>query len=135
VSVTAGEGAVWWARIAQPRLAEGCNIVDVNESGGNSSLSVVLDDVQAIGKYVYNIADTMKHALDSAAHEVDRLLSSGWIGDGADEFSRGWTETHDGGAQLLQELTALAEKLGVTAATYRAADTRTASSISSLDLP
>ncbi len=104
-------------------------------SGSGQNLSVVPDDVQAIGQYVYNIADTMKQALGSAAREVDQLLSSGWMGDGAAEFSTGWTETHDGGTQLLQELTALAEKLGVTAANYRSGDTATATGISSLDLP
>jgi WXG100 family type VII secretion target len=108
-------------------------------SGGPSevgqNLSAVPDDVQAVGQYAYDIADTMKQALDSAAREVDQLLSSGWTGDGAAEFSTGWTETRDGGTQLLQELTALAEKLGVTAANYRSVDTGTASGISSLDLP
>ncbi|WP_225731089.1 MULTISPECIES: WXG100 family type VII secretion target [unclassified Nocardia] len=108
-------------------------------SGGPSdpsqNLSVVPDDVQAIGQYVYNIADTMKQALDSAAREVDNLLAQGWTGDAAAEFSTGWTETHDGGTQLLQALTSLAEKLGVTAATYRNTDTAISTGISSLDLP
>ncbi|MGF6887095.1 WXG100 family type VII secretion target [Nocardia sp. GAS34] len=91
--------------------------------------------MQAIGQYVYNIADTMKQALDSAAREVDSLLASGWIGDAADEFSAGWGETRDGGTKLMQSLTSLAEKLGVTAANYRNTDAASASNISSLDLP
>ncbi len=77
----------------------------------------------------------MKQALASAAREVDQLLSSSWKGDLADEFSSGWSETHDGGKQLLQDLTALAEKLGVTADAYQSTDTSNASHISSLDLP
>jgi WXG100 family type VII secretion target len=77
----------------------------------------------------------MKQALDSVAHEVGALLTSDWTGDAADEFATGWTETHDGGTQLMQALTSLAEKLGVTAATYRSTDTGNASGISSLDLP
>jgi len=104
-------------------------------SGPGQDLSVVPDDVQAIGQYVYNIADTMRQALGSAAREVDSLLSKSWTGDAASEFSTGWTETHDGGTQLLQDLTSLAEKLGVTAATYRTTDTGNAAGISSLDLP
>lgn len=104
-------------------------------AGSNHDLSVVPEDVQAVGQFVYNIADTMKQALDSAAREVDQLLASGWTGDYADEFSTGWTETHDGGIQLMQTLAALAEKLGVTAAAYRSTDTTHATGISSLDLP
>ena len=77
----------------------------------------------------------MRQALDSAAREVDALLAKGWTGDAANEFSTGWTETRDGGTQLMQDLTSLAEKLGVTAANYRSTDTRNASDISSLDLP
>ena len=114
-------------------------VVRVGDSGGPSgfgqNLSVVPDDVQTIGQYVYKIADTMKQALDSAACEVDTLLTSDWTGDAADEFSTGWTETRDGGTQLMQALTSLAEKLGVTAANYRSTDTGNASGISSLNLP
>jgi len=104
-------------------------------SGSGQDLSVVPDDVQAIGRYTYNISDTMLQALNSAAREVDALLAKGWTGDLANEFSTGWTETHDSGTQLIQDLTGLAEKLGVTAANYRSIDARNASDISSLDLP
>lgn len=104
-------------------------------SGVDQNLSVVPDEVQAVGKYVYDIATTLKQALDSAAREVDQLLTSGWTGDYADEFSTGWHETRDGGTGLLQDLTALAEKLGVTADTYRSADVGTAARVSSLNLP
>ncbi|MEV4236937.1 WXG100 family type VII secretion target [Nocardia sp. NPDC049737] len=109
----------------------------MSASGGlsNQNLSVVPDDMQPIGQYVYNIADTMKQALDSAAREVETLLTSDWTGDAADEFSTGWTETRDGGTQLMQALTSLAEKLGITAANYKNTDTGNASGISSLDLP
>ncbi|WP_216893816.1 WXG100 family type VII secretion target [Nocardia alni] len=104
-------------------------------SGADQNLSVVPDEVQAVGKYAYDIATTVKQALDSAAREVDRLLASDWTGDCADEFATGWHETRDGGTGLLHELTALAEKLGVTAETYRSADAATASRVSSLNLP
>lgn len=104
-------------------------------TGSGQNLSVVPDDVKTIGQYVYNIADTMKQALDSAAREVETLLGSDWTGDAAGEFSTGWTETRDGGTQLMQALTSLAEKLGVTAANYKSTDTGNASGISSLDLP
>ncbi|MBY8854974.1 ESX-1 secretion-associated protein [Nocardia sp. CA2R105] len=104
-------------------------------SGVGQDLSVVPEDVQAVGRYAYEVADTMRQALTSAAREVDQLLSSSWKGDLADEFSTGWNETNDGGTQLLQDLTALAEKLGITADTYHSTDTTSASRISSLDLP
>jgi WXG100 family type VII secretion target len=109
----------------------------MTENGGpsNQNLSVVPDDVQAVGQYVYNIADTMKQALNTASREVDALLSQHWTGDAASEFSAGWSETHGSGTQLMQELTALAEKLGVTADSYRSADADNATHISSLDLP
>ncbi|RDI64551.1 WXG100 family type VII secretion target [Nocardia pseudobrasiliensis] len=106
----------------------------MSDSGGSPELVVVPDDVQAVGQYVYNIADTMKQALDSAAREVDSLLTSGWTGDAADEFGTGWSETHDGGSQLMQALTSLAEKLGVTAANYRKTDSDSAESVGTLDM-
>lgn len=112
-----------------------CMGVSGGPNGSGRNLSVVPDDVQAIGQYVYNIADTMKQALDSAAGEVDNLLTSDWTGDAADEFSAGWTETRDGGTRLMQALTSLAEKLGVTADNYKSTDTGNASGLSSLDLP
>ncbi|MCM6776051.1 WXG100 family type VII secretion target [Nocardia sp. CDC159] len=104
-------------------------------SGSEANLSVVPEDVQAVGRYVYEIADTMRQALDSAAREVDTLLTSEWTGDAAEEFRTGWDETRDGGTQLMQALTGLAEKLGITAANYRSTDADNAAGFSSLNLP
>ncbi|MBF6327563.1 WXG100 family type VII secretion target [Nocardia transvalensis] len=104
----------------------------LSESG--QSVFVVPEDVQAVGQYVYDIAGTLKQALDSAARDVETLLTSDWTGDAADEFKTGWDETRDGGNQLLQALTGLAEKLGVSAAGYRNTDSAHATGISSLNL-
>lgn len=84
---------------------------------------------------MYNIAETMRQALNTAGREVDTLLGQHWTGDAANEFSDGWDETHSNGTQLMQHLISLAEKLGVTADSYRATDTGNATRISSLDLP
>ncbi|WP_280362349.1 WXG100 family type VII secretion target [Nocardia wallacei] len=110
----------------------------MNGDGGqpnpNSGITVVPDDVQAIGQYVYNIADTMRQALDAASREVDTLLAEGWTGDAADEFSAGWTDTHDGGTKLMTALTALAEKLGVTAENYRNTDGGSTTALTQLNM-
>ncbi|MGV9676518.1 WXG100 family type VII secretion target [Nocardia sp. NPDC003482] len=97
-------------------------------------ITVVPDDVQDVGQYVYTIADTLRQALDAAAREVSTLLESDWTGDAADEFRTGWDETRDGGTQLMQALSALAEKLGVTAENYRKSDTDSATALGSLDM-
>lgn len=86
------------------------------------SLSVVPDEVSAVGKYVYGLAETLRAALDSASGDVEALLSGGWLGDLADEFGTGWTETSSGGRQICTALTGMAEKLGVTADTFRSQD-------------
>ncbi|WP_280334931.1 WXG100 family type VII secretion target [Nocardia wallacei] len=92
------------------------------------------DDVQAIGQYVYNLADTMRQALDAASREVDALLSEGWTGDAADEFAEGWADTRDGGTKLMTALTALAEKLGVTAENYRNTDSGSTTTFTQLNM-
>ncbi len=97
-------------------------------------VSVVPEEVAEIGRYVYNIAETMRQALESAGKDVDSMLSDGWTGDAADEFSEGWTETRDGGAKLMQTLTTLAEKLGVTAANYQTAEADAAASVARLNM-
>ncbi|MGW5311729.1 WXG100 family type VII secretion target [Nocardia thailandica] len=101
------------------------------------SLAIVPDEVRAVGRYVYGIAETLRTALDSASREVQALLGSGWTGDLADEFSTGWTETSSGGSQICIALTEMAEKLGVTADTYQSQDTTSsyALNMAGLDLP
>ncbi|MGV9301351.1 hypothetical protein, partial [Amycolatopsis sp. NPDC003676] len=64
------------------------------------SLSVVPEEVSDVGRYVYGLAETLRAALDSASGDVEALLSGGWLGDLADEFGTGWTETSSRGAVL-----------------------------------
>ncbi|WP_227996086.1 ESX-1 secretion-associated protein [Nocardia australiensis] len=103
------------------------------------SISVVPEKVREVGKYVYELAETLRTALDSAAKDVDSLTNGSWTGASATDFVEGWTDVHDGGSQIMSALTDMAEKLGVTADTYEARDEGNASvlntSSSSLDLP
>ncbi|MFF0541291.1 WXG100 family type VII secretion target [Nocardia thailandica] len=104
---------------------------------GGPSLSVIPSEVQAVGRYVYGIAEDLRTALNSANSEVTTLLEAGWTGDLATLFGTGWTETHDGGTTIIAALTGMAEKLGITAENYRAQDAGNAGllSTSALDLP
>ncbi|QIS10737.1 ESX-1 secretion-associated protein [Nocardia arthritidis] len=110
-------------------------------SGGtprsSQSLSVVPDSVREVGAYIYDLANTLKSALDSAGREVESVTTGSWTGDAATGFSTGWNEVSDGGGQIISALTGLAEKLGVTADTYQRRDRSNADSLSnsSLDLP
>ncbi|MFC9898416.1 ESX-1 secretion-associated protein [Nocardia sp. NPDC127579] len=107
----------------------------VPTSGQN--LSVVPEQVRDVGKYVYELAESLRTALDSAAKDVASLLDGSWTGDAAAEFSEGWTDVRDGGTQIMTALTGMAEKLGVTADTYQARDESNAAPLSgsSLELP
>ncbi|WP_433755519.1 WXG100 family type VII secretion target [Nocardia sp. CA-135398] len=95
------------------------------------------EKVRDVGKYVYELAEALRSALDSAAKDVASLTDGSWTGDAANEFSEGWTEVRDGGVQIMTALTGMAEKLGVTADTYQVGDESNAATLntSSLDLP
>ncbi|WP_040774520.1 ESX-1 secretion-associated protein [Nocardia pneumoniae] len=110
---------------------------DGGSPGPGPSLSVVPEKVREVGQYVYDVAEALRSALDSAAKDVDSLVNGSWTGDLAAEFGQGWTEVRDGGVQIITALTGMAEKLGVTADTYQARDENTATALntSSLDLP
>ncbi|WP_067841861.1 WXG100 family type VII secretion target [Nocardia lijiangensis] len=99
------------------------------------SLSVVPDEVRALGNYVYSIADALRTALDSAGRDVSTLTSGGWVGVAANGFSEGWGEVQSGGQRIFTALTTMAEKLGVTAETYVQRDQSTAGEYIRLDLP
>lgn len=95
---------------------------------------MVPDEVRTIGRYVYSQAQALSSALNSAGQAVDQLTSGGWAGDAAQSFGRGWSECQDGGGKIIDTLTELAAKLGVTATSYLDRDTDTAGKMSSLDL-
>ena len=92
-------------------------------------LSVVPEQVRDVGIYIYGLADTLAQALGMAAKDVERLLSENWTGDYATEFADGWTEVNDGGDKIFKALVAMAEKLGVTAESYSATDSRSATAL------
>ncbi|MEU0505418.1 type VII secretion target [Nocardia sp. NPDC005998] len=103
----------------------------------SQNLSVVPEKVREVGKYVYELADALRNALDSTSKDVASLTDGSWTGDYATEFSNGWAEVRDGGSHIMSALTEMAEKLGVTAETYQARDESHAAALntSSLDLP
>ncbi|MFD3507469.1 WXG100 family type VII secretion target [Nocardia sp. NPDC058666] len=111
--------------------------MSITGGSGAPPLSVIPTEVQAVGRYVYGIAEALRTALDSAHADVDSLLTGGWTGDLAILFGTGWTETRDGGTTIITALTTMAEKLGITAETYSRQDAASAYALnmSSLDLP
>ncbi|WP_433196292.1 hypothetical protein ACQP1G_43855 [Nocardia sp. CA-107356] len=40
-----------------------------------------------VGKYVYDLAEALRSALDSAAKGVDAVAEGSWTGDAATEFA------------------------------------------------
>ncbi|MFF0531335.1 ESX-1 secretion-associated protein [Nocardia amikacinitolerans] len=110
---------------------------DGGTPASGQNLSVVPEKVREVGKYVYELSEALRTALDSAAKDVSSLTGGSWTGDAANEFSQGWTDVHDGGTQIMTALTEMAEKLGVTADTYQARDDGNAAAFntSSLNLP
>jgi WXG100 family type VII secretion target len=107
----------------------------MSESGGSSDLSVVPDDVAALGKYAYDLAEVMRSALSDAGREVAALTKGGWTGSAAASFGDGWDECRDGGMKIIDALTTMASSLGVTADSYHSQDNQFAAEVSSLDLP
>lgn len=107
------------------------------EGGAQQTLAVVPDSVRDVGRYVFGIADELRAAFKAADTEVAALTRESWTGAAADEFASGWSEAYGGGSRIAAALVELAERLGVTAETYRQRDESNASALSatSLDLP
>ncbi|MGW4071660.1 WXG100 family type VII secretion target [Nocardia grenadensis] len=108
------------------------------DSGGNpnptDSITVVPEEVRAVGQFVADIARNLRSGLDSASTDVDALLTDGWRGDAAGEFAGGWTELRDGGIKILQALDGMAAELGVQAGSYQATDEASSQQFPSLNL-
>lgn len=106
------------------------------ESGGDlvsgQGLSVIPEDVKALGRYAYNQAEALRSALNSVGQEVDELTSSGWTGAASTTFAHGWGECRDGGIKIIHTLAVLAEKLGVAEAVYLANESGTSTTISEI---
>lgn len=123
----------WWG------TADGAgNLPGMVDSGGNpnqpADITVVPDEVRAVGQFVADIARNLRSGLDSASSEVEAVLSDGWRGDASDEFSGGWTELRDGGIKILQALEGMAAELGVQAGTYETTDDHNSQQFPSLNL-
>lgn len=88
------------------------------------------EQVRDVGKYVYELAEILCTASDSAATDVDAVANDRWTGGSATEFADGWSDTRNGGGHLITALAAMAEKLGVTAETYEASGASNASNTS-----
>jgi hypothetical protein len=80
----------------------------------------VPEDVQAVGWYVFGLAQELQTVLESGSRDVEALTSGGWSSDAATAFSAGWNECRDGGLQVMRALAGMAEKLGITASNYLA---------------
>ncbi|WP_459547621.1 WXG100 family type VII secretion target [Nocardia sp. X0981] len=93
------------------------------------AISVVPEEVRAVGRYIYETAAELRTALDSAARDVEALLGGGWTGVSATKFSNGGTDVRDGGGQIMTALAEMAEKLGVTAESYETTDSNTSSAL------
>ncbi|MFC8046871.1 WXG100 family type VII secretion target [Nocardia sp. NPDC057353] len=93
---------------------------------GGTPVAVVPEKVREVGQYVYDLAETLRGALQSAARDVDRLTTESWTGDAAAEFATGWTDVRDGGTAIIDALAVLAEKLGVSAANYEKQESESA---------
>ncbi|WP_280498652.1 WXG100 family type VII secretion target [Nocardia cyriacigeorgica] len=100
----------------------------------NSTVTVVPEQVREVGQYLYDVAEAVRAALESAARDVDSLTDGGWRGGAATQFTEGWTELRDGGVQIISALTGMAEKLGVTADNYQAQDEGTAAALTQSSL-
>ncbi|MGW4737375.1 WXG100 family type VII secretion target [Nocardia xishanensis] len=101
--------------------------------GNVPNVSVVPEDVQDVGRFAYRVATELRSGAAMLDNEVTALLAS-WKGSSATSYADGWREMHAAALQVWDELFELAEKLGITADTYRQRDTGTAGAFSSLNL-
>ncbi|WP_084477727.1 WXG100 family type VII secretion target [Nocardia jejuensis] len=102
--------------------------------GGSGGVFVVPEDVQSLGKSALDIAETLRSALKSVGQDVDSLTTGRWTGSAAASFGAGWGECSEGGQRIIDALTTMADKLGVTAQTYVGQDLLSADKFTNLDL-
>ncbi|MCP2292291.1 WXG100 family type VII secretion target [Nocardia amikacinitolerans] len=100
----------------------------------DASMSVDLEEVKALGRLAYAIAEECKTGYSSLVTDTQVTIDS-WSGNNASAFTAGWEEFREGADQVWDALFELAEKLGVTAETLATADQSRAAGLSSLDLP
>lgn len=97
-------------------------------------MTIVPDEVTALGRYAYDLAATLRSALDSAGHSVNTLTQGGWSGEAADAYSAGWQECQDSGNKIIEALSKIASSVGISAETISRADKRFAAEIPRLDM-
>ncbi|KAA0018530.1 WXG100 family type VII secretion target [Antrihabitans cavernicola] len=103
----------------------------MNMSG--EPLHVVPEEVTSVGRFAYEIAEQLRSGSTRLDGEVQGL-SATWRGSAADSYRSGWDEMHHGAVQVWDALFQMAEKLGVTADTYRTQDSASASALGSLNI-
>lgn len=103
-------------------------------TGDASSISVDIEEVKALGRLAFQIAEECKSGYASLTADARQTID-GWKGNNASTFGAAWDEFHAGADQVWDALFELAEKLGITAETLRTTDQSQGSRISSLDLP
>ncbi len=98
------------------------------------SLEVLPAAVQAVGEQILSAAEQIRSGLASVDREIDAVLDTAWKGPTATRFSEGWTQAHDAGLDILNDLATLAAGLKVANRSYEDTDTAGAVRVSSLDL-
>ncbi|MFI9632560.1 WXG100 family type VII secretion target [Nocardia sp. NPDC051929] len=100
---------------------------------GDTPLHVVPEEVKAVGRFAYDVAEQLRSGSVSLDREVQALFGS-WKGSAADAYRAGWDDMQDGALKAWDALTDLAAKLGVTSSAFQNRDDANASSLSSLQL-
>ncbi|QIS18744.1 WXG100 family type VII secretion target [Nocardia terpenica] len=92
-------------------------------SGGQGStpLAVVPTEVADAGRFVQETAENLIRGIHSADADIQGLMDT-WHGTAADTYLKGWEETRRGALEVLDALSAMADLLGVTAATFTETD-------------
>lgn len=103
-------------------------------TGTAPAFVLVPDDVQDAGRYMQQTAANLIAGLRTGSAEVDGLMSS-WRGTAATAYAAAWDDTHRAALAVFEALADMAELLGVVVDRSQAADTGTATTMSSLDLP
>jgi WXG100 family type VII secretion target len=76
---------------------------------------------------VLRIADELRTERDRVSGRVRTLVTSGWTGVAADQYSAGWEEWHAGADELLRALGTIGELMGAVRETIEETDAGSAS--------
>ncbi|WP_067648443.1 WXG100 family type VII secretion target [Nocardia harenae] len=99
----------------------------------HDGFAVVPEEVAAVGRFAYRIANELRDGANSLDREVSMLMDS-WRGAAAQSYGGGWNEMHSGAMRVWEELLQLAEKLGVTADNYLAQEAESGTAVSLLNM-